>query len=78
MAELMQWQRSVVKKNGDIRKRFEQWGVPEEIRRNLGLHDGDKCTKGEFPHGFVRILERCFPWISVAKVGKSAAGRSRG
>lgn len=39
----MQWQRSVVKKNGDIRKRFEQWGVPKEIRRKLGLDDGSKC-----------------------------------
>jgi hypothetical protein len=40
----MQWRRSFTKKNGDIRKRFEQWGVPKEIREELGLDDGSKCT----------------------------------
>jgi hypothetical protein len=39
----MKWQRSVVKKNGEIRKRFEQWGVPKEIRRKLRLHDCSEC-----------------------------------
>jgi bifunctional DNA-binding transcriptional regulator/antitoxin component of YhaV-PrlF toxin-antitoxin module len=43
MGELMQWRRSVTKNNGDIRKRFEQWGVPKEIRRKLGLDDGSEC-----------------------------------
>jgi Fe2+ transport system protein FeoA len=44
MGKLMQWQRSIIKKNGDIRKRFEQWGVPKKILRELGLVDGSKCT----------------------------------
>lgn len=39
-----QWRRSVSRKNGDIRKRFEQWGVPSGIRRELGLSDGSACT----------------------------------
>jgi hypothetical protein len=43
MGELMQWRRSVLKSNGEIRKRFEQWGVPKEIRRKLGLDDGSDC-----------------------------------
>ena len=40
----MKWTRSVVKNNGEIRKRFEQWGVPKGIRRKLGLDDGSECT----------------------------------
>jgi predicted restriction endonuclease len=44
MGELMQWPRSVVKNNGEIRKRFEQWGVPKRIREKLGLDDGSECT----------------------------------
>lgn len=39
-----QWRRSISKKNGGIRKRFEQWGVPSAIRKELGLSDGSACT----------------------------------
>jgi HNH endonuclease len=40
----MQWRRSVVKKNGEIRKQFLQWMVPTDIRRKLDLIDGSEFT----------------------------------
>ena len=42
----MQWQRFSRKKNGDLRKRFDQWGIPKEIRDKLGLEDGSRCRLG--------------------------------
>lgn len=42
----MKWRRFSRKKNGDIRKRFDQWGIPKEIREKLGLEDGSRCTLG--------------------------------
>lgn len=42
----MQWRRFSRKKSGDIRKRFDQWGIPKDIREKLGIKDGIKCTVG--------------------------------
>jgi hypothetical protein len=40
----MEWRLAVVKKNGGIRKQFLQWIVPTEIRQELSLKDGSRCT----------------------------------
>jgi len=40
---LMEWRRPVVKSNGEVRKTFQQWGIPKDICRSLGLKDGDTC-----------------------------------
>ncbi|MGP8247772.1 MAG: HNH endonuclease, partial [Bryobacteraceae bacterium] len=43
MPKRMEWPREVVKKNGEPRKQYQQWGVPAYIREQFRLEDGDKC-----------------------------------
>jgi predicted HNH restriction endonuclease len=54
------WTRKSTKSNGELRRQFSQWQVPSELRGNLGLQDGDKCSitvaMGKFRHGASYML----------------------
>src|SRR2546425_13082534 len=39
----MQWKRSFHNSEGELRRQFAQWKVPEHFLMKTGLKDGDEC-----------------------------------